>query len=137
VIKVTGEKKVIKELKRFVKAYPNATGAAMYEEALAIEAESVKLVPVDTGRLSTTHYVSPPKKDASKITCKIGYGTNYALPVHERTKVRHTVGQAKYLEVPFKAAMSGLASRMVKRIKKHVKSNTPFTVGGSQAKKST
>jgi hypothetical protein len=136
-MKVTGSKEVIKKFERLAVAYPKAAGAALYEEALAIEAKSVKLVPVDTGRLRGSHHVAPPKRKASKITCTIGYGTTYALPVHERTKVRHAVGQAKYLEVPFKAAMRGFASRMVKRIQKHVKSKTPFAVVDGQARKST
>lgn len=33
-----------------------------------------------------------------KLTVVIGYSQSYALEVHERTDVRHKVGQAKYLE---------------------------------------
>ena len=36
----------------------------------------------------------------------------YALVVHEDLSAAHPVGQAKYLEIPFKARMEGFFSRM-------------------------
>lgn len=113
---VTGAPEVIAQLKRYQAAYPAATGAALMQEGQAIEAASVPLVPVDTGNLRSKHYTSPPVASGKGPEVTVGYGTDYALPVHENMKAKHKVGQAKYLEVPFKAAFAGFSERMVSRI---------------------
>lgn len=125
-MKIKGAAEVMRELEKLAKKYPKATAAALYEEGLAIESESAKLVPVDTGRLRATHYTAPPRDDGNKIKVEVGYGTDYALYVHERMKARHKVGQAKYLEVPFKASRRGYAGRVASRIKKHVERGISF-----------
>lgn len=43
----------------------------------------------------------------------VGYTQSYALPVHERMDVNHTVGQAKYLEEPFRT-MRGELMEMIR-----------------------
>lgn len=96
------------------KRYPEALGAALYEEASIIFVESQMEVPVDTGRLRASGMVSPPP------IVKITYGTTYALPVHERINVKHRVGKAKYLEDPFRRAIPGLLDRIAMRTMQHV-----------------
>lgn len=134
-MKVKGTAKVQRELEKLAKKYPGATAAALYEEGLAIDAASAKLVPVDTGRLRATHYTAPPRDEGKQIKVEIGYGTEYGLKVHEDMRARHTTGQAKFLEVPFKASKRGYASRVSDRIKKHVEKGTTFTsIRAAQAK---
>lgn len=62
-----------------------------------IMADSVRRTPVDTGRLRSTAYVAPPRL-AGDWTVELGYGTNYAVAVHERTEASHSTGEAKFLE---------------------------------------
>lgn len=121
-IEITGTDEVMRELARLANDFPEATAAALYEEGVAIEAASVPLVPVDTGRLRATHYTTPPTDSGTALgpVVTVGYGTDYALPVHERMDVHHDTGQAKYLETPLKAAASGFAGRMAARIKRMV-----------------
>ncbi len=66
------------------KAHGAAAGGALYLEASRIMAKSVPLVPVDTGRLRASQFVSAPKLTAFGLTVQMGYGTDYAVPVHER-----------------------------------------------------
>jgi len=127
-IKIDGVKEVLDGLNKAAIKYPEATGAALFEEGEAIKAASIQLVPVDTGRLRSTAYTSPPREGSHGPEVKVSYGTKYAVPVHERMESHHTVGQAKYLEQPATAAMAGFAGRLAKRIAQHVKAGTDFAI---------
>lgn len=117
---IQGTEDVRRELARLAEAYPNATGKALFAEGLAIQAASVLLVPVDTGRLRASANTSQPKNESDGPEVRVSYGTDYALTVHERLNVHHVTGQAKYLEQPALAAMSGFAERMTARIQQLV-----------------
>ena len=116
--KLTGAAELRRELRRLQKAYPEAVQAGLVEEAYAIEAASVALVPVDTGRLRATHYVSAPEEKGDDVTVEIGYGTDYAVYVHERLELTHkSPTQAKFLQQPLEAARSGFFARLAARIR--------------------
>jgi len=136
-LKLRGLEKARKKLEALRQQYPRAAAAALFAEGLAIEAESVKLVPVDTGRLRATHYCSPPEDGPGGPVVHVGYGTDYALAVHERMHAYHPVGEAKFLEIPLKAASSGFASRMADRIKRFVASGKGMDVLSSGSSSST
>lgn len=67
-----------------------------------LRSESIKECPVDTGRLRASAIVTPVQKEGNEYYCEVGYGTEYAIYVHERTELKHKVGKAKYLEDPYK-----------------------------------
>ena len=116
--KLTGAAELRRELRRLSKAYPDALKMGLLEEAYRIEAASVALVPVDFGRLQGTHYVSPPEEKGDDVTVEIGYGTDYAVYVHERTELQHRPPtQAKFLQQPLEAARSGFFARLAARIR--------------------
>lgn len=77
-----------------------AAGEALKECAYGIMAESVREVPVDTGRLRQSARVGKVRYAGMDLAIDLGYGTDYALAVHERTDVGHKVGKAKYLSDP-------------------------------------
>lgn len=103
-----------------------AFGRGMYIEAQAILQESLPLVPVDTGALRGSGYVTEPERKGDHITVEIGYGGVaaqinpktlestgvYAMTVHENLEAHHPVGQAKYLQMPFDAATNGMGDRI-------------------------
>lgn len=93
-----------------------AVAGAVMGEAEAIMAHSKEhYCPVDTGVLRASGIVLPPEIRGSHVDVKLGYGGNassYALEVHERLGVHHPVGQAKYLEVPFLHAATGMIGRV-------------------------
>ena len=111
---VHGLSDMLERVKKSDKDVKGAVAAAIYQEGLAIEAESVHLVPVDTGRLRASHYVAPPE-DIENPTCEAGYGTDYAAYVHERTELNHPVGQSQFLKEPLDKAKQGYAERLRKR----------------------
>jgi len=109
-----------RKLKKLEKQFPDAMADALYESGERIMSESVREVPVKTGRLRATHYVEEPKKDSKgKHSLEIGYGTNYAVSVHENMTAKHTVGKAKYLQDPINKARSTWARDLVNRVEKH------------------
>lgn len=109
---------VLKALQAAGRDMERAVAGSMYAEGQAIMAESVRQVPVDTGRLRASAYVSSPRDGASGPEVTLGYGTSYALPVHERTEIPHKVGKAKYLEDPMNAARAGYADRVGARARR-------------------
>lgn len=83
-------------LSKVAKTIPEAVVIGMVALAEVIMLDAVERVPVDTGRLRQAGYVAPPSSVTG--TVEMGFGTDYAIPVHERTEVRHTTGEAKFLE---------------------------------------
>ena len=80
-------------------------------------AEATELTPIDTGELRSRGFVEGPflTQDEQYYGVVVGFekhddrnteGDFYAVPVHERTHVHHEVGQAKFLEEPFKRLQS-------------------------------
>jgi len=109
---VKGLDSVIKAIKEQTEKTEGALGAALYMEGLDLDAKAVKLMPVDTGRMRATHYVTQPQKTPGGPVVEIGVGTDYAVYVHERTDLAHEVGQAKFYEQPLNESRSGYAERI-------------------------
>lgn len=117
---LTGDKKLRRNLSKLAVKYPEAAGAALFLEASVIMAKSKPLVPVQFGLLRNSGGVSKPTMTASGPFVILFYGTKYGIFVHERTDIAHKVGQAKYLEEPFMAALPGMAQRLADRIKDNI-----------------
>ena len=113
-ITITGDKQAEMALQAVRYKYPRAYARALYERAVYIFNESQMLVPVKTGRLRSSGTVFPPTNIRRPIA-KITYGTNYAYWVHERTELRHPVGQAKYLSTPFFRQLPGMVPWLARR----------------------
>jgi len=96
--KVTGTAKVMARLKKLEKSAPEAVVIGLMALGEKIIASAVKRTPVDTGRLRQTAYVAPPEDSGYRNTVEIGFGTKYAVPVHEKTEVSHTTGESKFLQ---------------------------------------
>lgn len=110
---VIGLSKIQAAIKRAADAYGDATNAAVYQEGFAIVAEAVKRCPKKTGRLRGSHYVVPPTGRDGVV--EVGFGTDYALPVHERVEVYHEVGGPLYLKSAVDEARRGYVERVAKR----------------------
>ena len=118
-VPIKGTAALRRELEGLKEAYPNATAAAVHQEALELLADSLLQVPVDTGTLRRSGYAEPPH-DVRNPVAVVGYGTDYALPVHERMEAQHPVGNAKFLERPFLARQQNFVQRMIDRIRRNV-----------------
>lgn len=108
-----------------------AAADALYEQAKGIMDKSIEQVPVDTGTLKASAYVERPTVTNTQITIDFGYGgpndqvnpksgqraSEYAIFVHERLDVHHTVGKAKYLEDPLNDAIRDMDSKLASKVK--------------------
>jgi len=116
-IKTTGTIKTSQQMKSYLKQVEQITARHLYQEGEGVMADSkTNYVPVDEGTLKTSGHVQLPKVGNGKIEVVLGYGgaaKAYALTQHENMTFHHTVGQAKYLSIPFKKALSGLKDRLV------------------------
>lgn len=88
-----------------------AVEGALFTEAEVIMGVAKRRTPVDTGRLRSSGHVKPPTTRSGKSEVILGFGTDYAVYVHERP-ARHTVGQAKYLESAVLEAAPGYRARL-------------------------
>lgn len=81
----------------------NSFALALAEEASVVFARSQMLVPVDTGLLRSSGYVSPVQSDGKTSYVEISYGgpaSAYAMYVHEGFARHAEPTQRKYLEQP-------------------------------------
>ncbi len=115
-IEIKGEEMLLAKLRALVELAPDAGAAALYEEGLAVDANMVSKIPVDTGRLRSTHYTSPPTSDGNGVFVEVGVGTDYAVAVHEKTEAVHQTGQAKFLEAALNEQEAGFVKRLGERI---------------------
>ena len=110
---------VLSNLGRTAKKIPLNAAAALYQEALRIEEVSKSRTPVDTGALLNSHEVSVPSIQGNdiEVTIKVGGpAAKYAVAVHERTELNHTIGQAKFLESAVLEASGSAAVNISKKV---------------------
>ena len=129
-VHVIGAKQVQRNLLKLGNNAPKVVGGALFRESERIMAEikTVPFVPVDTGVLRNSGFVSPPEIDARGATVIMGFGgpaASYALVQHERLDYHHPVGQAKYLSEPvnrelpaIRTAVSAAVNTAVRRLPK-------------------
>jgi len=108
-ITIHGLDQLAAKLSVYAEDMSHAVGKAMAEFAGEIEAESVKLTPIDTGEQRSRSYTHGPLYDSrtQQYVMVVGYEkdtpaeNSYAVQLHERVEVHHDVGQAKFLETAF------------------------------------
>jgi hypothetical protein len=116
-VEVTGMEEIRKKLRELKVAFPEATKAQLYEEGTRIDANAVPRVPFEFGPLRNSHYVAPPIDEGGAYVVEIGFGTDYAVFVHERTELSHKAPtEAKFLEKAMNAESVGMLERMAKGI---------------------
>ena len=96
-MKITGQDRVIRNLAQYATRLSFAMDAAVLESAETVKETSQALCPVATGALRESA-VTAAEVQSDVVTAAVGYTASYALAVHEKTEIRHTNGQAKFLE---------------------------------------
>lgn len=120
VVEITGFAEAEAKLQKIDSSMLDILGGVLRREGENIMSRSVPLVPVDTGVLRASRTVQGPKIGGTRgiaktVVVTLGYGgaaKAYATIQHENLSYRHTVGQAKFLEVPFNEAMQGIGQRI-------------------------
>lgn len=117
--------KVIGNMKKLEKGVPLLAAAALYQEALIEQKESMKRTPVDVttkrggGSLRDSHETSAPYWKGKFLNVDIQVGgpsAPYAIVQHEDMEFFHKVGQAKFLESTINESAPYLLARIAKRI---------------------
>ena len=116
---------LLKQLNAAPVEFLHAAAAEIYQEAEGIMAQAKELVPVLTGNLRDSGHVELPRVEKSSALVELGFGSSavkYATPVHENLEAHHPRGgTAKYLELPYKAALPGMEARIAAGIRGRVK----------------
>ena len=109
--------------------------AALFQEGENIMGKSKMETPVDLGPLHASGHVKDPKTKRGKTEVILGYGTKYAVAVHE-TPSKHdppswvgktitfNVGGPKFLEKAMKKAAKGFGGRMIKKALRSLRERT-------------
>lgn len=99
----------------------NSFNLALAEEASIVFARSQMLVPVDTGVLRSSGYVSPVRNTDNKTSfVEISYGgpaSAYAMYVHEGFARHAEPTQRKYLEQPLYERAPVISENISRRMK--------------------
>jgi len=118
---IEGADVVVAHLASIGDASRKAAARALVMEAEAIMTKSKQeYVPVDTGVLRASGMVGEPHMEGDQIAVSLGFGgaaKDYAIVQHERLDFKHTVGQAKYLEIPLLEGAKGLAEKIGRAIR--------------------
>lgn len=102
-VKVIGASRVKRAIERAGPAGEDAMRGALYKLGSWIMRNSKLIVPVDTNRLRGTGFVTLPTGRRT-FSLLVGYGTEYALTVHEGNFRHRPPTRNKYLQVPFEQA---------------------------------
>jgi hypothetical protein len=114
--------RVLKALDKADKDTRDALRSAAYLEYVDIMRVSLREVPVDTGRLRASAFVTFPKY-TGEIKIFAGYSTDYAIYVHEDEFATHKPPtKDHFLTDPMEQALPGIADRIAKRAKALLKS---------------
>jgi len=128
-VRIKGAENLRANLGRLATLYPKAALGALYQEGQELLRQSKPFVPVDTGTLRSSGFVTRPVGEGSTQRVTVGYGgaaASYAAAVHERFLspsgkfIVHEVGQAKYLQVAFDAYVPNYLQRIRDRIVRSV-----------------
>jgi Flp pilus assembly protein CpaB len=114
---VKGVQKLVRQLQAYPIEKTHAVARGLLKAGLKLQATSQKLVSVDTGALKASAFTEPSMEpEGPKVI--VGYTQRYAIYVHEMIHLKHTVGQAKYLEEPFRTMTKVLSDIILKEVKK-------------------
>jgi hypothetical protein len=111
---ITGLDDLKSKIQNAANELPRNAGAALYQFAEDVMSVSKdERVPVDTGRLMNSGYVALPQQEGNVISVTMGYGTDYALKVHEDMDAhvhwKRPGSGPKFLENPLKESEANLA----------------------------
>lgn len=102
----------------------SAVASGVYQCGEEVMRQSQRLVPVLNGILKSSGMVTPPNVSANGVVVDVGYGGaagKYAVRQHEDLTFRHTVGQAKFLEIPALQMVPKMGSKIAAVVRQRLK----------------
>lgn len=116
---VQGIKRLSEQLKARKFATSKGLRKGLYRAGLFLQRESMKIVPIDQNVLRPSAFTRMEEgTNRFNPAVIVGYGTDYAVFVHEDLEARHKPGkQAKFLEQPLREKRARLAEIVEEVIK--------------------
>ena len=128
---------LISKIERHRDKMPEILGRVLMMEGEELIAAAKPLVPVLHGFLRSSGFVQLPEinKASGQVSIEAGFGgiagsgnqggsnlkdVGYAVYVHEDMTKHHQVGQAKFLEQPFRERMATMSDRLAGRIEEQL-----------------
>lgn len=113
--------KLQKNYAKLASIIENEMVLAGIEEAQDILREAQRRVPVDTGALRNSAFISAPQGTGSHVKINFGFSAPYAKIQHDNEDYNHRQGEARYLEkairskgILFKVKFSDRANRQMR-----------------------
>lgn len=113
---IEGLQEMLDTLERLPIEALEALEQAQVENAEHLIGESKKECPVDTGRLRKSGTVGKPVRRVNEVEIEVGYGTDYAIYVHERTELRHDIESEATVRRRLKRARAASKKRYEKKV---------------------
>ena len=110
-------KTLLRKLDALEKGYSKGLERGLLKAGLKLQREAQKLVPIDTGALKASARTELDKTSA-KMNVTVMFTQYYAIWVHEDLTSYHPVGQAKYLETPYRRLKKELIQLVIDEAKK-------------------
>ena len=113
-------------LRHMTDAIPGELEQILFQEGWRILNKSLKLAPIDTGRLRASARVDLPERDGGQISVKLSYNTDYAVYVHERNDGGQPVPykapgtRSLFLKDPVEDGLEEMERRISERMKRMV-----------------
>lgn len=115
-LEVTGHQAMSRRMLKLAALAPSSAAIALNEVAEETMTDSKEHTPVEFGVLKGSGHVFQHATPA-RMEAKLAYGTEYAIYVHERTELRHEVGEAKFLENALNRTSSTIAKRITSKMR--------------------
>lgn len=113
-------------LRRMTDSIPNELEQILFQEGWRIMNKSLRLAPIDTGRLRASARVDLPERAGDQISVKLSYNTDYAVYVHERNDGGQPVPykapgtRSLFLKDPIEDGLEEMEQRISARMKRMV-----------------
>lgn len=117
-IEIKGIDEMIARLDKIPDEALDVLEKTLVENAHHLINESKKQCPVDTGRLRGTATVGKTKRRSRDVTVEAGYGTDYAIYVHENTDAKHSIESTAAVARRIAKAEAAADKRYQKRVQK-------------------
>ena len=96
-LNLTGWADLERQFQWILKYAPKSAMAGLLALGEKIMAIATQMVPVDTGQLRRSGYVAP-EDIIHEGVVEVGFGTDYAVYVHENVSAAHVTGEARFLQ---------------------------------------
>jgi len=114
------------KLRDLTEGFPSELEQILYQEAWRVLGKSIKIAPIDTGRLRASARVDLPERNGDEISVRLSYNTDYARYVHDRNvggmpvEYRAPGTRSLFLSDPLIENIDEMSERITRRLKEMI-----------------